>query len=210
MKNILLMMLVFSAGCVTTDISLNRDLVKPGNSVVILPFKSSETFKDEIYSSSEEKFRSALLDMHFRVIDKEKTELLLKKKEFNTSGITQENIIKTGKLLDVDMVLTGEIIENKEIQRDIRQHGSFMPGYILSGGKNDRNDDVKRVNVYRFNIIVKLTAVSSGIEVFSVKNRYAESEQDEYMPGYRSLDSYRELVLDRMVKELVSEINRKE
>jgi len=56
---------------------------------------------------------------------------------------------------------------------------------------------------FKFNIIVRLLKVSDGSVIMTVKNTYAESEKDEYLPGYVTMDAYRNLVLKKMSNEIV-------
>jgi len=201
MKPSLLIVPLFFLSCATADITADRDAMKSIKTVAVVPFTSSSDLKKEILTESEEKFRTALTDLNYKIVDTEKTGILQKDKEFTINSITTENVKESGKLIGADAVMFGEITDCREVQYNTHFHSAHRFG---KAGHHRNTDEIKPLINFKFRITVKLVDVSDGSVILSVRNRYDGSWYDEEQRGYDSLYSYRNMVLNKMVNELIS------
>lgn len=199
MRSLLFFIPLFIISCTTAEINADKNAMKSIKTVAIIPFTSAINLKKEILTESEEKFRGVFSDLNYKIVETEKPELRKKDKEIVTAGITSENVKETGKLSGADAVLFGEITDCEQVQ-----YNTVFYNAHRFGGLRHHHDEMKPLINYKFQIIVKLVNVSDGSVILSVKNRYKGGWYDEDQPGFNSLDSYRKMVLKKMVNELVA------
>lgn len=194
MKLSILFIPVFILSCATADIAVDKKSMKSIKTVAIAPFTSIVEVKKGILNEAEGNFRSALVKLKYKVVEREKLNALLKEKELAMTGITEENAKTIGAMLGADAVLIGEILSYEESEREVQDF------------------ETKKVEVktfYKFQIVVRLVDVSSGAIILTVKNASPEAMQDKELSGFSSLDSYRILVLNNMESELVGAMKKK-
>jgi curli biogenesis system outer membrane secretion channel CsgG len=203
MKIIIVLIPLLAISCAASNVSVNREALKSAKTVAIIPFTSSIQLKKEITAEAEESFRTAFIRLNYRVAEKEKLNQILKNSELTSPDLTGESIKKIGLLSGSDAVLTGEIISHGEVRREVRRHifGSFV--------FHEDHGETETKTYFKFQIVVKLINASDGSVILTVKNRFPEAEQDEYLPAYKSLDSYRSHILDKMKDELIQAANKK-
>lgn len=193
-STILLLPFLFIIACNTSDIAVDRKAMKSIETVAIAPFTSMVDLKKEVLAGAEGNFRSALIKLKYKVVEREKLNVLLKEKELAMTGVTEDNAKRIGTMLGADAVLIGEVISYEESQRE------------------SEDFQTKKIGIktfYKFQIIVRLVDVSSGAVILTVKNSYSEVMQDKALPGFSSLDSYRNLILNNMETELVEAMKKK-
>jgi len=182
------------ASCATSAISVDREAIKSIRTVAIAPFTSVPEIKKEILYAAEGNFRAALVELKFKVVEREKLDSLMKEKELAMTGIITENAKNIGALLGADAVLIGEVIAHEESQRE---------------AEDFQTKKIEVKTFYKFQIIVRLVDVSTGAVILTVKNAQSEVMQDKALMGFSSLDSYRNLVLNNMETELVAAMKMK-
>jgi len=183
--------------------------VSPDKTVLIIPFNSQLKLKKEIRTEAEEKFGGVLDKLGYRVIERNKLEMLLAEKEFANAGLTRENIKVMAKRLNAGLVHSGEILEHSEFDRNDHLYDTFIFGSQLFDSQNSGSGDGKIKTYFKFKIVVKLINVVDGSEIISVENHSPEAEKDDNLPGYISLDAYRALVLEKMAGEFKDGLSRK-
>jgi Curli production assembly/transport component CsgG. len=168
--------------------------MKSIKTVAIAPFTSIVELNKGILNEAEGTFRSALVKLKYKVVEREKLNTLLKEKQLAMAGITEENAKTIGTLLGADAILMGEITAYNESQREVQDF------------------ETKKIEIktfYKFQIVVRLVDVSSGAVILTVKNASSEAMQSKELSGFSSLDSYRSLVLSDMESELVDAMKKK-
>ena len=194
MKMTIVFLTMFLLSCATSDIAVDRVAMKSIQTVAIAPFTSAVDLKKTILTEAEGNFRSALVKLKYKVVEREKLSAILKEKEFAMTGVTSENARAIGTLLGADAILTGEVLSYDESSREVEDF------------------QTKKIEVrtfYKFQIIVRLIDVSTGSIILTVKNAVPEVMQSKELSGYSSLDSYRSLVLNNMEDELVDAMKKK-
>jgi len=194
MKLTILFIPLFVLSCATSDIAVDREAMKSIKTVAIAPFTSIPDLKKGILSEAEGNFRAALVELKYKVVEREKLNAILKEKELAMTGVTAENAKSIGALLGADAILIGEVISYDESQREAEDF-------------HTKKVEVK--TFYKFQIIVRLVDVSTGAVILTIKNSQPEVMQDKALMGFSSLDSYRNLVLNSMEKELVDAMKKK-
>ncbi len=194
MKLSILLIPIFILSCATSDIAVDKKAMKSIKTVAIAPFTTIIDLKKGILSEAEGNFRSALVKLKYKVVEREKLNALLKEKELAMAGVTEENAKTIGAMLGADAVLVGEIIEYNESQRE---------------SEDFQTKKVEVKTFYKFQIIVRLVDVSTGAIILTVKNAQSEVMQDKALPAFSSLDSYLNLVLNNMESELVEAMKKK-
>ncbi len=194
MKISILLISLLILSCATADIAVDREAMKSIKTVAIAPFTSIVDVKDVVLSEAEGNFRSALLKLKYKVVEREKINALLKEKELAMTGVTAENAKSIGALLGADAVLIGEITSYDESQREAEDFSTKV---------------VEVKTFFKFQIVVRLVDVSTGATILTVKNVNPEVMQDKALLGYSSLYSYRNLVLNQMESELVDAMKKK-
>jgi curli biogenesis system outer membrane secretion channel CsgG len=194
MKITILLIPFFIISCATSDIAVDREAMKSIKTVAIAPFTSADELKKGILTEAEGNFRSALIKLNYKIVEREKLNALLKEKELSMAGVTTENARSIGAMLGADAILIGEIISYDESQREVQDFQS-------------KKIEIK--TFYKFQIIVRLVDVSTGAIILTIKNASPEAMQSKELSGYSSLDSYRILVLNQMESELVDAMKKK-
>ncbi|PKL17789.1 MAG: hypothetical protein CVV49_09095 [Spirochaetae bacterium HGW-Spirochaetae-5] len=193
MRISILFITLFVLSCSTADIAVDRQAMKSIRTVAIAPFTSIPDLNKSILAGAEGNFRGALVELKYKVVEREKLNTLLKEKELAMTGVTEENARNIGMLLGADAVLIGEVLSHDESQREAEDF-------------HTKKVEVK--TFYKFQIIVRLVDVSNGAVILTIKNSHEEVMQDKVLMGFSSLDSYRNLVLNNMEKELVEAMKR--
>lgn len=193
MKLKILFLILFTTGCATADIAVDKAAMKSVKTIAIAPFTTSVDLPRNILSEAEGNFWSALIKLQYKVVEREKLNTILKEKELAMTGITAENAKSVGVMLGADAILLGEVLSYNESQREVE----------------DFETKVKEIKTfYKFQIIVRLVDVSTGSIILTVKNASPEVMQVKELSGYSSLDSYRILVLNQMETDLVNAIKK--
>lgn len=195
MKLLILFIPLFLISCATSDIAVDREAMKSIKTVAIAPFTSIPDLNKGILSEAEGNFRSALVELKYKVVEREKLNALLKEKELAMTGVTAENAKSIGTMLGADAVLVGEVLAYDESQRE---------------AEDFQTKKIEVKTFYRFQIIVRLVDVSTGSVILTVKNSQPEVMQEKSLLAYSSLDSYRNLVLNNMESELVQAMKKKQ
>lgn len=206
MKYIILLTTLFMIGCATSDIVIDKDSAASVKSVAIVPFTSEINLKKEVLAKAGSDFRSAFVKLDYKIAGDEKTDLFSKENNFTLKGASTGDIKKIGGILGADAILFGEIVKNEEVVKEVPPTSANAFGTLLFNGGHD---ETVYKTTYKFQINIKLVKVSDGSVILTMKNRYAEAEKDEYMPGYMSLDAYREMVLKNISNELVESLSGK-
>ncbi len=205
MRSLLLIVPVFLLGCSTAEIIKDRDAVKNVKSVAIVPFRSAVSVKEEALIESEEKFRSALSGLNYKIVETDNPEIMQKFKEFSIDDIKADDVKDTGKRLGADAVLFGEITLCDQFQ----YNRAFHHAHRFGGLRSHRTEDMPPLISLRFRIIVKLADASDGRVVLTIKNRYGGGWYDPEQRGFDSLDAYRRYVLKKMTDELTASLKEK-
>jgi hypothetical protein len=194
MKLSILLIPLFILSCATADIAVDKEAMKSIKTVAIAPFTSIVDLKKGILAEAEGNFRSALVKLNYKVVERERLNALLKEKELAMTGVTTENAKSIGSMLGADAILIGEILAYNESEREVQDF------------------QTKKIEVktfYKFQIIVRLVDVSTGSTILTIKNASPEAMQSKELSGFSSLDSYRSLVLNDMESELVDAMKKK-
>jgi hypothetical protein len=219
MRLTILLIPLFILGCTTmSDISADREAVKSIKTVAIAPFTSAvkvRTVKSiftkdrtsppvtrEILSEAEENFKSVFVKLNYKIIEKQKLDILQKDKESAMIGITVENTKRIGELIGADAILFGEITEYDEIEGNAN-----IPQNGLIPRRGHESDDT--INTYKFRIIIRLVSTSDGTILLTEKNNYSEARQIKDDPGTDSLASYRRYILIKMQNDLIEYMTNK-
>jgi len=209
MKRLLLIIPLFFLYCASPDISSEGESVKSGKTVLVIPFTSNPEMDKEIAAEAESRFISALVKNGYRIIKRDKLNEILKEPEFASSGITSDSIKKIGERLRADSVLSGEIINLSEYQKNVKQYSAFIEGSQIFGGESSSYDDMKTFTFFRFQINVTLRGVSDNAEIITIKNPYEDLQIDGTIEGRQSLEAYMNMVLDKMADELIKILDTK-
>ncbi len=196
MKFLLLLIPLLMLCCATSEITLNRQAIKNVKSVAVVPFTSTMKLDTKIMAEAEDRFRAVLSELDYNVIGQNKMDSLLQTGEFSKTGITEDNVTSAKKILNADTVLFGKITVNEEKKISVRYHRFGMMVF------DDDYDKTETKIFYRFKITLKLIKVNDGSVILTITNRYIEAEHDDDMPGYVTLDAYRQFTLEKMGNEL--------
>lgn len=205
MKFSLLLIPLFILSCATSDIAVNREIMQSVKTVAIVPFTSTANLKKEIFAEAEANFRSALVKLNYKVVERDKLDGILKWKDASAE-LTVENVKKIGKLAGAEAVLFGEIIKHEEKTEEVMFYHGFMVGNKLS---NKSHDELKYITTYKFQIAVRLVDVSDGSTILTMKNNNKEMQEIEHLQCCNSLDSFRRYILNKMANELVESLKEK-
>ncbi|MCK7516177.1 MAG: hypothetical protein MZV70_77495 [Desulfobacterales bacterium] len=91
MKLSILLIPFFILSCATSDIAVDKKAMKSIKTVAIAPFTSIVEVKKGILNEAEGNFRSALLKLKYKVVEREKLNALMNEKELSMTGVTEEN-----------------------------------------------------------------------------------------------------------------------
>jgi hypothetical protein len=194
MKLTILLIPMFILSCATADIAVDKEAMKSIKTVAIAPFTSIADLKKGILSEAEGNFRSALVKLNYKVVERERLNALLKEKELAMTGVTTENAKSIGAMLGADAILIGEILAYSESEREVQDF---------------QTKKIEMKTFYKFQIIVRLVDASTGSIILTIKNTTPEAMQSKELSGFSSLDSYRSLVLNDMESELVDAMKKK-
>lgn len=209
MKNLLLIIPLFFLYCASPDIASERESVKSGKTVLVIPFTSNPELDKAIAAEAEARFVSALVENDYIIIKRDKLNAILKEPEFASSGINVGNIQKIAKRLRADSVIRGDIIDLSEFQKNVKQYSAFIEGSQIFGGESGSYDDMKTFTFFRFQISVTLSGVSDNAEIITINNPFDEIQIDGTIEGRQSLDAYMDMVLDKMTDDLIKIMNTK-
>lgn len=207
MKNLVLLIPLIAFSCKTADIAADRAAMKDVKVIAIVPFKSSYTetnVNKEIIREAEDVFSSALTRLDYKVVREDNFEPDEGGKKKLSSEAALEEAVKAARLAGADAVLFGDIVAHGEVRKDVHPRRSIFFGDYRF---RERNDEIRTVITYKFQIVLTIVRVSDRSVILSLKNRYRDVERDEYLPGYISLDAYRALTLKKLADELVEAVN---
>lgn len=207
-KIALFTVLISLQGCSSTDYVSDVKTVRPVRTVAILPFTVSGNVKKEIGAEAESRFRKAFVDHKYEIIGKDRVDAILKEKEFASESAAAETVKSIGVRLGADAVLTGEVTELSEYQKGTRDYDSFIYGSRVFGTDSEKVYEIMAYPYLKFQIVVTLVIVTEENGIIIIKNPEDEVKKDIYAAGYSSLDSYRNMVLDRLIDDLIKRIEQ--
>lgn len=195
------------SACGSADIQAERKVAKSVKTVAIIPFSSAENLKKDASIEAESRFRKALEVHKYKIIARSKVNTVLKDNDFVSAVITDAEIKKIGKRLGADAVITGVITGMSEYQKDSRNYDSFIYGSQIFGDDSGKNYEVMAFPYLKFQITVKLVFVSDESVVITITNPEEEARKDISVPEYSSLDSYVNMVLNKLTAEVIKSLN---
>lgn len=207
MKKLFIIIPLIISGCTTTEITLNREGINSAKTVLIAPFTSSLNLKKEIYSETEERFRTAFTTLGYAVIDRNRIDTILKDKGRTESSLTNADLKTVAQQLGADTILTGEITSHSEYI-ETRRPFMMIIGNMTPDGRRIREHREHTTVHYLIKISATLTRTSDDAVLLNIKNRYGNyrfENPDDYPPVF-SLDDCRRDLLTKMTKELVEKI----
>lgn len=171
MKRVIIMVFMISAGCSTVDKSVYvNPQMKTYNvkTVVVLPLENnnSERYK-KYYPEAPEVIRdaleSSLIKTGWQIIEREKISKILAELELQASGLTLENGVKIGKILNADVIVIGQV--TSYIQGAVEENSPTGELEHTTVGFN-----VRAVNIDSGVIMWKINVVDSDKNIFSYTN----------------------------------------
>lgn len=207
MKRLIILMLLVLTCCATSRIEINRPAISKLRNIAIAPFTSDAELDVNTLQGAREYFRQAFTLCGFSVVDQLRTDELLAKTESSSPGNAADRVIKAGRALGADAILTGKITLHKEESRIVSN--SPDDGFTLML-RRDKDDKTRWKTYLRFSITVELINVSDGNVILRMSNISTETEKDEDIPGSRDINAYRNYVLKQMSGELAAEISKKD
>ncbi len=117
MKKIFILMLLFAAGCSSMDRSVFvNPQMKSYNvkTAVVLPFENnnSERYKKHFPEAADvirDAMESSLIKTGWQIIEREKMYKIINELELQNSGLTMENSVKIGRMLNADVIVIGQV-----------------------------------------------------------------------------------------------------
>jgi len=171
MKHIIVSVLFIAAGCSSVDKSvyLNPQIKKYSiKTVVVLPLENnnSERYK-EYYPEAPDVVRdaleSSLIKTGWQIIEREKISKILAELELQSSGLTLENGVKIGKMLNADVIVIGQV--TSYIQGAVEDKSPTGELEHTTVGFN-----VRAVNIDSGVILWKINVVDSDKNIFTYTN----------------------------------------
>ncbi len=193
MKKIIIMIIFLTAGCSSVDKSVYVNPQMKSYSIktiVVLPLENnnSEKYK-EYYPEAPEVIRdaleSSLLKTDWQIIEREKISKIISELELQASGLTLENSVKIGKILNADVIIIGQVT-------------SYVQGAVDDSSPTGELEhttvgfNVRAVNIDSGVIMWKISVVDSDKNIFTYTNpvqghaiKVAEGAVDELVKNMR-------------------------
>lgn len=117
MKNILILFFLSAVSCSTLDKSVYvNPQMKSYNvkTVVVLPFENnnSERYKKHFPEAADvvrDAMESSLIKTGWQIIERDKISKVINELELQNTGLTLENSVKIGRMLNADVVIIGQV-----------------------------------------------------------------------------------------------------
>jgi len=193
MKHIIIMIIFITAGCSSVDkgVYVNPQMKSYSiKTIVVLPLENnnSEKYK-EYYPEAPEVIRdaleSSLLKTGWQIIEREKISKIISELELQASGLTLENGVKIGKMLNADVIIIGQVT-------------SYVQGAVDDSSPTGELEhttvgfNVRAVNIDSGVILWKISVVDSDKNIFTYTNpvqghaiKVAEGAVDELVKSMR-------------------------
>lgn len=171
MKRVIIFVFMFTVGCSSVDKSvyLNPQLKSYNvKTIVVLPLENnnSERYKEYYPEASDvvrDALESALLKTGWQIIERNKISKILAELELQASGLTLENGVKIGKMLNADVIVIGQV--TSYIQGAVEDKS---PTGVLEHTTVGFN--VRAVNIDSGVIMWKINVVDSDKNIFTYTN----------------------------------------
>jgi curli biogenesis system outer membrane secretion channel CsgG len=195
MKCLLVLILSAAVGCSSVNKSVYvNPQIKSYNvkTVVVLPLENnnSERYK-RYFPEAPEVIRAALesslVKTGWQIIEREKISKVIDELEIHASGLTLENGVKIGRMLNADVIIIGQVT-------------AYVQGEVADESPTGKLEhttvgfDVRAVNIDSGVIMWKISVVDSDKNIFTYTN---------------PVQGYAITVADRAVNELVKSMQEK-
>jgi len=206
MKNFLFLIPLFSLCCSTTDITVNHNALNPVKVIALAPFTSSYIIDPLIYKESEESFAAAFTRLNYKIINLPPASQEQAENRFNLPEEAIKKLKSDAIASGAHALLYGKIIFHEERTRNVFLHRPFI---LRRYSVFDSDDEIKTITEFKFQIQITVVSLSDDSIILELKNRYPETEHDEYLPALTSLEAYRKYTLEKTARELVKAIRGK-
>ncbi len=171
MKRLLLLLLVLAFGCssVNKSVYVNPQMKSYNvKTIVVLPLENnnSERYKEYFPEAPEvirDALESSLIKTGWQIIEREKISKVLAELQLQATGLTLENSVKIGKMLNADVIIIGQVT-------------SYVQGAVEdkspTGGLEHTTVgfNVRAVNIDSGVIMWKISVVNSDQNIFTYTN----------------------------------------
>jgi len=194
MKRLLILVLLFASGCSSVDKSIYVNPQMDSYNVktaVVLPLENnnSERYKKYFPEAADvvrDALESSLLKIGWQIIEREKISKVINELELQASGLTLENGVKIGKMLNADVIIIGQV--TSYVQGEVGDKSLTKELEHTTVGFN-----VRAVNISSGVIMWKINVVDSDKNIFTYTNpvqghaiKVAESAVDELVKSMHS------------------------
>jgi len=195
MKHLLIITILFAAGCssVNKSVYINPEIKNYNiRTVVVLPLEDNnrEKYKEyfpEAAGVVRDALESSLLKTGWQIIEREKIYKIIKEIELQNTGLTLENGVKIGKMLNADVIIIGQI--TSYVQGAVSNKSPTGELEHTTVGFNVRAVDIKSsVIMWNINVVnsdENIFTYTSPVQGHAIK--VADSAVDDLM---RNLQGY--------------------
>lgn len=194
MKRLIIIAVILLPACssISKSVYVNPDLMSYNlRTIVVLPLENSnsEKYKEHFPEATtvvRNALESSLLKTGWQIIERERIDRVINELELQTSGLTVENSVKIGRMLNADAIVVGQVT-------------SYVQGAVSDRSPTGELEhttvgfNVRAVNVSSGVIMWNINVVDSDMNIFTYTNpvqghaiRVADRAVDDLMRSIRA------------------------
>lgn len=183
-------------GCQTTNIGMNKAALQSMKTLAVLPFEAEAGLDPQAALEAQEAVKTALLQLGFKMVEREKLVDLMKEAEF--SAADSATLQKVSELTGADGLVFGRVLQNRAYRTTVTE---TQPHSLLAEGLPPPPVTYE-TDAYAFQVQLRISSVTTGQVVLTLKNTWANHVNDRKFMAIPSLEAFRGQVLDQIAHDL--------